>query len=189
MSDLHAIILGLRLLHKDRRRTGVFNARETETVLTTNNMIDCSGEAAAAPNFALKMSSSNGPEIADINIWDADQDSQGFTEEEILYYTKQQQTFSLFIGVKLFDKITASVTSHYQFSQKNEGLFDIRPSFRPGIFQVSKILLDFQKGASNKKSCDDNGKTNQNKQAKKKKNIIGYHLIINVDHKRYMKKL
>ncbi|PKY61925.1 hypothetical protein RhiirA4_487580 [Rhizophagus irregularis] len=108
------------------------------------------------PNMA---STAEGPEIANISMQDADHDSQGSTEEEILYYAKQQ-SFSLFIGVKLSDKVNASFATNFI---KNTRDFLISDSnLGPGISQVE---------------------ANQDKPIKKKKDIIGYRLIINVTTK------
>ncbi|CAB4488958.1 unnamed protein product [Rhizophagus irregularis] len=127
------------------------------------------------PNMA---STAEEPEIADISMQDADHDSQGSTEEEILYYAKQQQTFSLFIGVKLSDKVNTSFATNFL---KNTRDFLISDSnLGPGISQVSKIIPDFNKVASGEGSRDNNNEANQDKPIKKKKDIIGYRLIINV---------
>ncbi|PKK67599.1 hypothetical protein RhiirC2_867708 [Rhizophagus irregularis] len=121
------------------------------------------------------------PEIADVSMQDADHDSQGSTEEEILYYAKQQQTFSLFIGVKLSDKVNTSFATNFL---KNTRDFLISDSnLGPGISQVSKIIPDFNKVALGEGSRDNNNEANQDKPIKKKKDIIGYRLIINVTTK------
>ncbi|CAG8756250.1 18860_t:CDS:2, partial [Rhizophagus irregularis] len=130
------------------------------------------------PNMA---STTEGPEITDISMQDADHDSQGSTEEEILYYAKKQQTFSLFIGVKLSDKVNTSFATNFL---KNTRDFLISDSnLGPGISQVSKIIPDFNKVAPGEGSRDNNNEANQDKPIKKKKDIIGYHLIINVTTK------
>ncbi|CAG8716882.1 uncharacterized protein OCT59_009816 [Rhizophagus irregularis] len=132
-------------------------------------------QTALLPNLSAADATPNLPEKEMIDV---DQASEGSTENEILYYASQQQLMSLVIGVKLSNEVDAQTANKFLRNTRDYLISD--PGIGPGITQVSKILPELQKVAPEEKSRDIDNATQDKDKQRKKKDVLGYRLIINV---------
>jgi hypothetical protein len=111
-----------------------------------------------------------------------DHQSNGSSEAEMIYHTKQQQLFSLVIEIPTSPEYNNGKI--IKFLKQTRDFLIVDQELGPDVRHVSEILPKFQKITKDSESRDDNP---ENKQQKRQ--IIGYRLIINLALQKTVEKI